>query len=52
MSNIQIHNNTAAMPNLIGPLVLHKAYAEAAMFTARALKLRPDKPLVLQKAEA
>ena len=44
--------NTAAMMNLVGPLVSHKEYAEAAMFTARALKLRPDKPLVLQKAEA
>ncbi len=44
--------NTAAMMNLIGPLVLHKEYSEAAALTARALKLRPDKPLVRQKAEA
>jgi len=44
--------NTAAMINLIGPLVLHKEYSEAAALTARALKLRPDKPLVRQKAEA
>ena len=44
--------NTAAMINLIGPLVLHKDFAEAAALTAKALKLRPDKPLVQQKAEA
>lgn len=44
--------NTAAMMNLIGPLVLHKEYSEAATLTSRALKLRPAKPLVLQKAEA
>ncbi len=44
--------NTAAMMNLIGPLVLHKELSEAATLTARALKLRPDKPLVRQKAEA
>ncbi len=44
--------NTAAMMNLIGPLVLHKEFLEAATLTARALKLRPDKPLVRQKAEA
>ncbi|MBL7188518.1 MAG: protein kinase [Phycisphaerae bacterium] len=44
--------NTAAMMNLIGPLVLHKEYVAAAALTAKALKLRPDKPLVRQKAEA
>lgn len=44
--------NTAAMMNLIGPLVLHKEYSEAAALTAKALKLRPEKPLVQQKAEA
>ena len=44
--------NTAAMMNLIGPLVLQKEYSEAAELTAKALKLRPDKPLVRQKAEA
>jgi tetratricopeptide (TPR) repeat protein len=44
--------NTAAMMNLIGPLVLHKEFSEAAKLTAQALKLRPDKPLVRQKAEA
>lgn len=44
--------NTAAMMNLIGPLVLQREYSEAAVLTARALKLRPDKPLVRQKAEA
>ena len=45
-------DNTAAMMNLIGPLVLHDEFSEAATLTARALKLRPDKPLVLDKAEA
>ena len=44
--------NTATMMNLIGPLVLHKEYSEAAALAAKALKLRPDKPLVCQKAEA
>ena len=44
--------NTAAMMNLVGPLVLQKEYSEAAVLTARALKLRPDKPLVRQKTEA
>jgi len=44
--------NTVAMMNLIGPLVLHKEYSEAAALAAKALKLRPDKPLVRQKAEA
>ncbi len=43
--------NTAAMMNLIGPLVLEKEYLEAAVFTAKALKLRPEKPLVLAKAQ-
>jgi serine/threonine protein kinase/thioredoxin-like negative regulator of GroEL len=44
--------NTAAMMNLVGPLVLQKEYSEAADLTAKALKLRPDKPLVRQKTEA
>ena len=44
--------NTAAMMNLIGPLVLEKEYFEAAVFTAKALKLRPEKPLVLAKAQS
>ena len=44
--------NTASMMNLVGPLVLHKEYSEAAALTARALTLRPDKPLILQKAQA
>ena len=43
--------NTAAMMNLIGPLVLQKEYAEAAALTANAIKLRPDKPLVLAKTQ-
>ncbi len=44
--------NTAAMMNLIGPLVLHKEYSEAAAFAAKALKLRPDKALTLHNAKA
>jgi tetratricopeptide (TPR) repeat protein len=43
--------NTAAMMNLIGPLVLQKEYAEASAITARAIRLRPDKPLVLAKTQ-
>lgn len=43
--------NTAAMMNLIGPLVLQKEYTEASLVTARALRLRPDKPLVLAKTQ-
>lgn len=43
--------NTAAMMNLVGQLFLLKEYGEAAALTARALKLCPDKPLVLQKAD-
>lgn len=43
--------NTAAMMNLIGPLVLQKEYGEASTLTARALRLRPDKPLVLAKTQ-
>jgi len=45
-------SNTGSMMNLIGPLVLHGEYSEAATLTARALKLRPDKPLILEKAGA
>lgn len=44
--------NTAAMMNLIGPLVLEKEYADAAALTGRALKACPDKPRVLDKAQA
>ena len=44
--------NTAAMMNLAGLLALHKEYAEAAALTGKALKLRPDKPLTLLKANA
>lgn len=43
--------NTAAMMNLIGPLVLQKEYTEAAALAAKALRLRPDKPLVLAKTK-
>jgi len=43
--------NTAAMMNLIGPLVLQKEYAEAAALIARAIKLCPDKPLVVAKMQ-
>lgn len=44
--------NTAAMMNLVGPLVLHKEYSEAAALAAKALKLRPVKPLSLHNAKA
>lgn len=44
--------NTAAMMNLIGPLVLEKEYPDAAALTARALKACPDKSRVLDKAQA
>lgn len=44
--------NTAAMMNFIEPLVLQRKYSEAAALTARALKLRPEKPSVLGNAEA
>ncbi|HKQ47721.1 MAG TPA: protein kinase [Phycisphaerae bacterium] len=44
--------NTAAMMNLVGPLVLGKQFTEAAALTAKAIRLRPSKPLVLEKAEA
>ena len=44
--------NTAAMINLIGPLVLQKEYNESAVLIAKALRLRPDKPLILDKAQA
>lgn len=43
--------NTAAMMNLIGPLVLRKDYTEASALTAKALRLRPDKPLVVAKTQ-
>lgn len=44
-------NNTATMMNLIGPLALQKEYREASVLTAKALRLRPDKPLVLAKTQ-
>lgn len=44
--------NTAAMMNLVGPLVLHKEYSEAAALAAKALKLRPVKLLSLHNAKA
>lgn len=44
--------NTAAMMNLVGPYVTLKEYAEAAAVTTQALRLRPEKPLVLAKAQA
>lgn len=44
--------NTAAMMNFVGPLSLQKEYTDAAALIGRALRVRPDKPLVLQKAEA
>jgi tetratricopeptide (TPR) repeat protein len=40
------------MMNLIGPLLMEKENGQASALAAKALKLRPDKPLVLQKAEA
>jgi serine/threonine protein kinase len=43
--------NTAAMMNLVGPLVLQKEYADASAITAKAIRLRPDKPLVLAKTQ-
>lgn len=43
--------NTAAMMNLVGPLVLQREYSEAALLAVKALKLRPEKPLVRQKSE-
>jgi len=43
--------NTAAMMNLVGPLVSLKEYAEVAALTAKALQLRPEKPLVMAKAQ-
>jgi tetratricopeptide (TPR) repeat protein len=39
------------MMNLIGPMVLQKEYVEASALTAKALRLRPDKPLVLAKTQ-
>jgi serine/threonine protein kinase len=44
--------NTAAMMNLAEPLVLQKKYDEASALTAKAMRLRPEKPLVLAKAQA
>lgn len=44
--------NTAAMLNLVGPLVLNKEFSEAAAFAAKALKLRPDKNLNLLKVKS
>jgi tetratricopeptide (TPR) repeat protein len=44
--------NTAAMMNLVGPLVQHKEYAEAVELTGRAIRLQPAKPLILHNAKA
>lgn len=44
--------NTAAMMNLIGPLVIQKDYLLAAELVAKAMKLSPEKPIIRQKAEA
>jgi tetratricopeptide (TPR) repeat protein len=43
--------NTAAMMNLVGPLVLQKEYADAAALTAKALRICPEKPLVINKTQ-
>lgn len=45
-------HNTAAMMNVIGPLIQRQEYSAAAELISKALKLQPDKPLVRQKAEA
>ena len=45
-------HNTAAMMNLTGPLVLRKEYAEASAIVVKALRLRPDKPLIVDKIHA
>ena len=39
------------MMNLVGPLIDHEEWLDAATITARALRVRPQKPLILQKAE-
>lgn len=44
--------NTAAMMNFVGPLVDQLEYMEAASLTAKAIKLRPDKPNVLLQAKS
>lgn len=43
--------NTAAMINIVGPLVLQKEYSAATDFSVKALTLRPNKPLVKKNAE-
>jgi len=43
--------NTAAMMNLVGPLVEAGEYGQAVALTARALEAQPEKPLVLTKAQ-
>ena len=40
------------MMNLVGPLIDHEEWLDAATITGRALGARPEKPLILQKAEA
>jgi serine/threonine protein kinase len=42
--------NTSAMLNFIGPLVCEKQFLLAAELLAKAIKLRPEKPLVVDKA--
>ena len=44
--------NTAAMMNLVGPLVDHGRYEEAAKLTTKAMKLRPERSLIIKKAES
>ena len=44
--------NATAMLNLVGPTLAEGRVAEAAKLTADALRLRPNKPLALQKAGA
>jgi serine/threonine protein kinase len=44
--------NTATMMNLVGPLIDHEEWLDAATITGRALRVGPEKPLILQKAEA
>lgn len=44
--------NTAAMMNLIGPLVQNKEYTEAVELTVRAINLQPAKPLILNNTRA
>jgi serine/threonine protein kinase len=45
-------HNTGAMLNFVGPLIDKKDYIGAAAITVRAMELRPEKPLVLGKADS